>query len=279
MKKKYFIVSTIIHIILILMCLTCIVPFVTMVATSFSNVKGILPENPILFPEFPLNVKNYVSVWVSNHFSRYIMNTAMLAICGMCLNVVISVSVSYGFSRFTFPGKETIFNIFLATMMIPAQLAIISQYTVMNSFKLVDQYSAVLILWMATCVAGNTFFYRGFFESIPYELEDSMKLDGASRFQILIHLIIPISKPAIGTSAIFAFTTYWSDLFTVLTFIKSESKRTLSVALQMFKGQHATNYGLLFAGSVIAVIPIVIVFIIFQKQFMQQGLTDGAIKG
>lgn len=279
MKKKGFIVSTTIHIILLLMCLICIIPFVTMVATSFSNVKGILPEKPILFPEFPLNVKNYVSVWTTSHFSRYIVNTLVLAVCGMCLNVVVSVSVSYGFSRFTFPGKEAIFNIFLATMMIPAQLAIISQYTVLNSFKLVDRYSAVLILWTATCIAGNTFFYRGFFESIPYELEDSMKLDGASRFQILINLIVPISKPAIGTSAIFAFTNYWSDLFTVLTFIKSEHKRTLSVALQLFKGQHATNYGLLFSGSVIAVIPIIIVFIIFQKQFMQQGLTEGAVKG
>lgn len=279
MKRKELLVNLIFHIVLIFLCLVCIMPFMTMVATSFSNIKGILPDKPLLFPELPLNFKNYIAVWVDNHFFRYILNSGFLSVGGMFLNVVISVVVSYGFSRFEFPGKEAIFNLFLATMMIPAQLAIISQYTIMNSFKLVDRYSAVLLLWTSMCIAGNTFFYRGFFESIPKELEESMMLDGASRFRIMISLVVPISKPAISTSAIFAFTGYWNDLFTVLTFVKSETKRTLPVALQMFKGKHATDYGLLFAGSVIAVIPIIAVFVVFQKQFMQQGLTDGAVKG
>jgi multiple sugar transport system permease protein len=261
------------------MSVICLLPFVTMIASSFMDIKGVLPDTPVLFPDLPLFTQNYVDVWYANNFARYFVNTLFLSVVGMVLNVLISVVTAYGFSRFQFPGKEFIFDIFLLTMMIPAQLAIISQYTILNSMKLIDNYGGILLLWTGTCVAGNTFFYRGFFESLPKELEESMYLDGASRYQVLVHLIIPLSKPAIGTSAIFAFTGYWSDLFTILTFIKTEEKRTLSVALQLFKGQHGTDFGLLFAGSVITIIPIILIFILFQKKFMRQGLTEGAVKG
>lgn len=149
----------------------------------------------------------------------------------------------------------------------------------LNGLHLIDNYAGILLLWGGTCVAGNTFFYRGFFESVPRELEESMFLDGASRFGVLIHCIIPLSKPAIATSAIFAFNGYWGDLFNILTFVKTEEKRTLSVALQLFRGQHTTEYGLMFAASVIVVIPVIVIFIIFQKQFMKQGLMEGAVKG
>ncbi len=100
-----------------------------------------------------------------------------------------------------------------------------------------------------------------------------------TRFQTLLHCIIPLSKPAIATQAVLAFNGYWSNLFDILTFTKSTNKRTLSVALQLFRGQYTTNYGLMFAASVIVIIPIIVLFVIFQKQFMQQGITDGSIKG
>lgn len=151
--------------------------------------------------------------------------------------------MAYSFSRFQFPGKEPIFNLLLLTMMIPAQLAMISQYTVLNGLKLIDTYKGIWLLWGGTCVAGNTFFYRGFFEAVPKELEESMYLDGATRFQTLLHCIIPLSKPAIATQAVLAFNGYWSNLFDILTFTKSTNKRTLSVALQLFRGQYTTNYG------------------------------------
>ena len=195
------------------------------------------------------------------------------------VNLLISITMAYSFSRFQFPGKEPIFNLLLLTMMIPAQLAMISQYTILNGLKLIDTYKGIWLLWGGTCVAGNTFFYRGFFEAVPKELEESMYLDGATRFQTLLHCIIPLSKPAIATQAVLAFNGYWSNLFDILTFTKSTNKRTLSVALQLFRGQYTTNYGLMFAASVIVIIPIIVLFVIFQKQFMQQGITDGSIKG
>lgn len=279
MRRKRMISSIVIHVVLIALAVVSLLPFCSMIASSFLEIKGVLPDQPVLFPKFPLYTANYARVWFENNFERYFLNTLFLSVAGMALNVVVSVMTAYGFSRFDFPGREFLFNLFLLTMMVPSQLAIISQYTILNGMKLIDSYGGVFLLWTGTCIAGNTFFYRGFFESLPKELEESMFLDGATRNQVLIHLIVPLSKPAIATSAIFAFNGYWGDLFTILTFIKTEEKRTLSVALQLFRGQHGTEFGLLFAASVITVIPIVVIFIVFQKQFMQQGLTEGALKG
>ena len=279
MKKSRTAAQIVIHVILILLAVICLTPFLSMISSSFMDIRGVLPDIPVIFPKLPLFVENYAKVWTANNFSRYFLNTLVISVGGLVVNVVISVSMAYSFARFKFPGREAIFNIFLLTMMVPAQLALISQYTVLNGLKLIDNYAGVLLLWGGTCVAGNTFFYRGFFESVPKELEESMFLDGASRFQVLTHCIIPLCKPAIGTSAIFAFNGYRSDLFNILTFIKTEEKRTLSVALQLFRGQHTTEYGLMFAASVIVIIPVIVIFIIFQKQFMRQGLMEGAVKG
>lgn len=279
MKKKKIISQICIHVILVALTAICLLPFLSMISTSFMKVKGVLPNEPILFPNFPLYLENYVKAWTANHFQTYFFNTLYVSAVGLIVNLLISITMAYSFSRFQFPGKESIFNVLLLTMMIPAQLAMISQYTVLNGLNLIDTYKGIWMLWGGTCVAGNTFFYRGFFEAVPKELEESMYLDGATRFQTLLHCIIPLSKPAIATQAVLAFNGYWSNLFDILTFTKSTNKRTLSVALQLFRGQYTTNYGLMFAASVIVIIPIIVLFVIFQKQFMQQGITDGSIKG
>ena len=279
MKRKKTAAQEALHAVLIFLAVVCLTPFLSMISSSFMDIRGVLPDIPVILPQPPLYTENYVEVWTRNNFSRYFVNTAFLSVSGMIINVVVSITMAYSFSRFKFPGREVIFNIFLLTMMIPTQLALISQYTVLNSLHMIDNYGGVLLLWGGTCVAGNTFFYRGFFESVPKELEESMFLDGASRLGVLLHCIIPLTKPAIATSAIFAFNGYWGNLFDILTFIKTEEKRTLSVALQLFRGQHTTEYGLMFAASVIVIVPVIVIFIIFQKQFMQQGLVEGAVKG
>ena len=197
MKKKKIISQICIHVILVALTAICLLPFLSMISTSFMKVKGVLPNEPILFPNFPLYLENYVKAWTANHFQTYFFNTLYVSVVGLIVNLLISITMAYSFSRFQFPGKEPIFNLLLLTMMIPAQLAMISQYTVLNGLKLIDTYKGIWLLWGGTCVAGNTFFYRGFFEAVPKELEESMYLDGATRFQTLLHCIIPLSKPAV----------------------------------------------------------------------------------
>ena len=278
MKKKQTMEQLLVHILLILICAISLLPFLSMVSTSFMKVKGVLPNEPIIFPKLPLYTKNYVKVWFSGHFQTYFLNTVIVTAGGVFINLFVSVTMAYSFAKFKFPGKELLFNILLLTMMIPAQLAMISQYTVLNGLHLIDDYKGIWLLWGGTCVAGSTFFYRGFFEAIPRELEESMYLDGASRLQTLLHCIIPLSKPAIATQVVFALNGYWSNLFDILTFTKSMNKRTLSVALQLFRGQHTTEFGRLFAASTIVILPNILLFILFQKQFIKQGLTEGAVK-
>lgn len=269
----------IIYLILTILAVMCLLPFLSMVSTSFMRVRGTLPDEPIIFPDFPLYTENYIKVWMKNDFRTFFKNTVILSTVALCINLVVTTSCAYGFARFQFPGKEFLFNLLLLTMMIPTMLALIPQYTVINRMKLVNTYQGIWLLWAGTSVASNTFFYRGFFEQVPLELEESMFIDGATRLQVLRHIILPLTTPAIATQAVFAFNGYWMELFTVLTFIKSVNKRTLSVALQLFRGQHTTEFGLLFAASVIALIPVITIFIIFQKKFMTQGLTEGSLKG
>ena len=278
-KTRNTAAKTVIYIFLILLCAICMVPFLTMLSTSFSYVKGTLPEKPILFPDFPLYTENYVTIWEKQDFAHYFLNTVIVSGVGLCFNMVITVITAYAFAKFEFPGKNFIFNVMLVTMMIPAMLAIISQYTIINALGAVNTYWGVWLLWSGSCVAGGTFFFRGFFEGIPHELEESMMMDGANRWTILLRCIVPLAAPAIGTHAIFTFNGYWSDLFTVLTLIKNVKMRTLSVSLALYRSQHTTEYGLMFAASVIAMLPVVLVFVVFQKKFLKQGLTVGAVKG
>ena len=153
MKKSRTAAQIVIHVILILLAVICLTPFLSMISSSFMDIRGVLPDIPVIFPKLPLFVENYAKVWTANNFSRYFLNTLVISVGGLVVNVVISVSMAYSFARFKFPGREAIFNIFLLTMMVPAQLALISQYTVLNGLKLIDNYAGVLLLWGGTCVA------------------------------------------------------------------------------------------------------------------------------
>lgn len=163
MKKKQTMEQLLVHILLILICVISLLPFLSMVSTSFMKVKGVLPNEPIIFPKLPLYTKNYVKVWFSGHFQTYFLNTVIVTAGGVFINLFVSVTMAYSFAKFKFPGKEFLFNILLLTMMIPAQLAMISQYTVLNGLHLIDDYKGIWLLWGGTCAAGSTFFLQRVF--------------------------------------------------------------------------------------------------------------------
>lgn len=144
MKKGKIISQAVLHAVLIVLAVICLTPFLSMVSSSFMDIRGVLPDVPVIFPETPLYTENYVKVWTANNFSRYFVNTLLLSAGGLVVNVAISISMAYSFSRFKFPGRELLFNVFLLTMMVPAQLALISQYTVLNGLHLIDNYAGIL---------------------------------------------------------------------------------------------------------------------------------------
>ena len=258
--------------------LVFIYPFWWMMVNSL-NTNAQVFGPPRLLPQ-SWRWQNYVEIFQKQPFARHYANTLLVAGVGTLGNVLISALSGYGFARVRFPGRGILFILLLTALMMPVEVIIIPLFYQMKAWHLTDSLLPLIFL-PVFCSQGalSAFMFRQFFITVPKELEESMFLDGASRFQVLLHCIIPLCKPAIATSAIFAFNGYWGDLFNILTFIKTEEKRTLSVALQLFRGQHTTEYGLMFAASVIVVIPVIVIFVIFQKQFMQQGLMEGAVKG
>lgn len=276
-NKKKDIRQIVLHAVLIICAAVSVIPFLYMIATAFTKDTYTMPYPPILIPK-SFYLGNFIEAWTSQNFGRYFLNSLFLSVITMVLSLFISTLTAYGFAKMRFKGKNIIFNLFLFSMMIPAILSLVSQYTVINKLGLVNTYTGLILLYVSGGIAGNTFFLKGFFEDIPPELEESVLIDGGNKWTIYRHIILPLAKPALGTLAIFCFSGTWDEFFTALTVIKSESKRTLPIALKLFQSSQATKWGLVFAASLIALIPILIIFISCQKLFLKQGSTNGALK-
>jgi multiple sugar transport system permease protein len=269
----------IVHLILWIFILLTIIPFLYMVTTSLIKDTYVLPIPPIIIPKLPLYFGNFVEAVKENNFARYFLNSLFLASANTILTIFVSTLSAYGFSRLRFPGRNVLFYLYLFTMMVPALLNLVPQYIIIRNMGLVNKYSGLLLIYVSGAIAGNTFFLKGFFETIPRELEESVIVDGGTKWTIYRKIILPLSKPAIATLSIFTFLGTWDEFFQALTFIKSDSLRTLPIAIKLFQGQYATKWGLVFAASLIALVPVITIFVVFQKYFVRGGLTDGAVKG
>jgi multiple sugar transport system permease protein len=276
--KTPAITKIVVYAIIIFGALLFVFPFIYMILTTFFLGTNTLPKPHEVFSVTP-NIKNYITVWNKNHFVNYFMNSVIVTSVAMVGSLFLSALTAYGFARFTFPGKEAIFRIFLLTMMIPGVINIIPQFITIKSLGLVNTYAGLWLVYIAGGVVGNMFFLRGFFESIPKELEESVLIDGGGNWRIFWNIYLPQSLPAMGTLAIFIFQGTWEEYFLALTLIKSESLRTLPIAIMMFNDKYATNYGQIFAASMIALLPVILIYMTFQKKFVQSGFNEGGVKG
>lgn len=257
--------------------LVTIGPFLVMVSTSFTAHAYVLELPPRLVPKEP-TLDNYAGAWTSNGFGRYFLNSVLVSI-GHVLSVLLFGSMmAYAFARFSFPGKRALFLALLATLMIPSMMLIIPQFLVARELQLLDSRLGLVVFYVATQLAFVTFLLRGFFETIPRELEEAMYVDGAGSFRIYWNLMLPLARPALATCGIFAFLFAWDEFAWALTIINDPDLRTLPIAIALFQGQHTTAWGLVFAASLIAVVPVLVVFVVFQRYFVS-GLQAGALKG
>ncbi|WP_407271176.1 carbohydrate ABC transporter permease [Radiobacillus sp. PE A8.2] len=277
-KKSDIFWKIVVYAILILGVVIFIFPFIYMILTTFFTSAYVLPKPGEVFSVTP-NLENYDLVWNEYHFYRYFLNSVLVAGVAMVGGLFLGSLTAYAFVRFEFPGKEFLFRAFLFTMMIPLVLAIVPQFTVIQNLGLVNTYLGLWLIYIGGGVVGSTFFLRGFFETVPKDLEESVIIDGGGNWRIFWHIYLPLSKPALATMAIFSFQGTWDEYFVALTIIKEEALRTLPIQLMMFQGQHASNWALVFAASLIAILPVVVIYIIFQKRFVQSGGSDGALKG
>ncbi len=253
-----------------------IYPFLYMLSTSFKSRSWILNDPLQLIPKDP-TLANYVTALGANHFGLFFLNSTLVSIASTFLIVFASSMMAYGFSRFDFPGKRFFFVAIIVGLTIPTMMLIIPQFLLARDLHLLNSLQGLVPFYVGSALGFNTFLLSGFFESIPRELDEAMLVDGASAWRRYWNLVLPLAKPALATCTIFAFLGTWDEYAWALTTLNDPNVRTLPIAIALFQGEHSTSWGLVFAASMIAMVPVFIVYIIFQRHFVA-GLAAGAVK-
>ena len=254
-----------------------ITPFLYMVSTSFKAQQYVLKIPPQFIPD-PATLSNYQRVLFKDDFGLYFLNSLLVSVSATTISVLLSAMMAYGFARYRFPGREWLFRILLLGLMIPAMMLIVPQFVLAKWLGLIDTLPGLIVFYIAGNLALNTFLLRGFFEALPQELDDAMQIDGATAWRRFAGLALPLARPALATATIFTFLATWDEYAWALTAITSPENKTLPIAVALLQGPRGTQWGLVFAASIIAILPVIVVFLIFQRHFVQ-GLTAGAVKG
>lgn len=267
MKKKNIKGKKIlIHIVLILGVLITVTPFAWMILTSLKTLSESTQIPPVIFPKKAM-WSNYSEVLKTLPFSTFYMNTIISTICKTVGQVILCSMAAYAFARINFPFKNVIFIIILSVLMVPGQIFLLPQYMIMQKLGLLNTLRALIIPGLFS--AFGTFLLRQFFMTLPTELEEAAILDGCNHFSIYWRIMMPLAKPGLTALAIFTALWSWNDLMWPLIVNTSSEKMTLSAGLASLQGQHLTNFPMLMAGSVMAIWPMIVIFIIFQKAFVE----------
>lgn len=264
---------------LVLACLfgaVSVFPLLYMISLSFQPTGDILTSSPVLVPSHP-TLLNYVQAWSENSFGRFFVNSMLVAIGTVVITVVFASLAAFAFARYSFPCKELIFYLFLAALAVPSVELIIPQYLLVLKLHLTDSLFGLILIYVSENLPFAIFLLRGFFEAVPRDLEESFRLDGAGTLRVLSRLIAPLSAPALAVVAMFTFNFAWEEFVIALTLINSPTHRTLPIGLNFFISEHTTQWGPLFAGSVIATLPSVAVYFMSQRWF-QRGVSLGGIR-
>lgn len=252
-------------------------PFLYMISTSLKGVVFVFEFPPRLIPSHA-TLSNFVSAWNSNHFGRYFFNSVLVTLPTTASVVFLSAMMGFAFARFDFPLKRPLFACVLVLMMLPAMTLLIPQFILAVRYKLINSLAGLVLVYIAQNLPMNTFLLTGFLKEIPDELVDAALVDGASWWRIFTGIFLPLSKPALATVAIFASLGSWDEYTWAVTILNKPEVRTLPIGIALFQGVHATDWGLVFAASLIAITPIILLFIALQRYFIR-GALSGAIKG
>jgi multiple sugar transport system permease protein len=272
-----YIKKMMVYLIIVVGAMGMVMPLVFMISTSLKKHAYTLAFDPGLIPNNP-TFANYTKVWEMSNFQTYFQNSIFITLTSIFFTVLFSSMMAYAFARFKFPAKEIIFFSILLVLMIPNMIGIIPQFLLAKALGLRNSLWGLIIFYVAGSIPFNTFLLRGFFETLPIELEEAVLIDGGNYFTIFFQVVLPLSTPALATTSIFSFLWFWDEYTLALTFIDNASKRTLPLALAALHGQNLTEWGWVFAASVIAVIPVIIIFISLQR-FFSGGIIAGAVKG
>lgn len=279
------------HLFLIVMLTVTVYPILWVITIAFSGEQSLaiadLPANPALsdrlrailpWPEH-LSLSNFQSLFSDQPFLRWLGNGAIVAVATTLLGVFLASTAAYAFSRFRFPGRQVGLMSFLVSQMFPGTLMLIPLYIIVVQWLgLGSSFTGLVLVYCTIAIPFCVWMMKGYFDTIPKELEESALIDGASQATIFLRIVLPLAKPAVAVTALFSFMTGWNEFIIAATFMNREDMYTGPVGLRFFVGGFSQQWGYFAAGSIIAAIPVVVLFLFLQK-YLVSGLTAGAVKG
>jgi len=264
------------YIVLLFVAATCLIPLVWMMATSLKEYSKVFTYPPEFIPN-PVTFANYQKLFTVVPFLNYMINTIFVASTVTVSQVLFSSLAAYSFARLEWRGRDAIFMAYLGTMMIPGQVTLISQYVIISRFRMVDTYAALIVPVMFGSAFG-TFLLRQFFMTLPKELEDAARIDGCGKLRIYGQIVLPLSKPAVVTLAIFVFLWQWNDMMWPMIVINSMHMRPLALGVTMLaSSKFSTDWAVLMAGATVCVSPVIILYMSAQRFFIE-GIAMSGMK-
>lgn len=279
MIKQKTINNTIQYVLLLLGGAVSVMPMIYMISTSLKPNGALYEFPPHFFPSKEnFTIENYIYIFSQEKFYLNFLNSVIVAISTVVIAAFISTALAFCIARFKFPGRKFLFGLIIGTMIIPGTTLIITQYQLADFLNLTNKLWGLIPFYVAWVIPFSTFMIKGYIEGIPREYDEAVYADGGTVFTVFFKIIVPLASPAIASVSIFNFLTAWEEFPWALTVINDNLKRTLPIAISGFFGQHQfTQWGYVFAMSVASLLPVIIVFICFQKYFVS-GLQAGGIK-
>nr|WP_236838867.1 carbohydrate ABC transporter permease [Caldalkalibacillus salinus] len=254
--------------------ITMIFPFLWMISTSLKDISEVFVFPPTFFGE-DIRFDNYLQVSERFPFGQFFVNSLKVTSIVVIAQLITGSMAGFAFARLQFKGRDVLFALYLATLMVPPQVTMIPNFITMTHYNLVDTHAALYLPQMAN--AFSTFLLRQFFLTIPKSLEDAAKIDGCTPFGIYWRIFLPLCKPALATLGVFIFMFVWNDFMGPLVFINSIEKMTLPLGLASMQGMYATDWPVLMAGTVISILPVIMIFLLAQDFFIK-GVTLSGLK-
>lgn len=262
---------------LILGAVISIYPIIYMLLTALKPMTLLFEFPPKLLPS-EMTFNNFRDAWVSQNFAQYLFNSIIVTLVSFAFIFLFSSMLAFAYSRFEFRGAKLSFAILMGGLVIPSLTLLIPQFILIRQLGMFDSRWGLIVVYAAGAIPFTTFLLKGFFDSISRDIDESVEMEGGNAWTLFASIIIPLSKPAFVPATIFNALTVWEEFPWALTIINDPAKRTLPIALANFQGQYTTQWGIVFAGSLIAILPIILLFLLLQRYFIA-GITAGAIKG
>jgi raffinose/stachyose/melibiose transport system permease protein len=261
---------------LILYSVAALYPFFLMVMSSFKSTAEIF-DNPFSLPAAP-SLDAYERAWGVGHLSDYFVNSLIVTFSSVAIILVVGSLAAYPLGRYSFKGRDVLYLYFLSGLMLPIKLGIVPIFLLMKTLGLYDTRLSLVLIYAASGMPFTIFVLSGFFRTLPKELEDAARIDGANEWHIYWRIMLPLVRPALATVAIFNFVLFWNDFFFPLILIQSDAFKTIPAGMANLFGTYQTDWAIIFAGLTIASLPLIVLFLFASKHIIK-GLTAGAVKG